>query len=147
MKSIILEIRSQLVKNNGMIKDNFICSPNPDDIYEWYFLVFGLLETPYEGGFYLGRLKFPNEYPMKAPAISLLTETGRFSVNCSICLSISEHHPETWSPVWRIGAIILGLISFMVTENITYGSINTTVKHKKELASKSKDLILKHKIF
>ena len=131
LKTIYSEVKNQIINNGGKIKDNFVCVPNPADLYEWYFVVFGLKDTPYDDGYYLGRLKFPSEYPYKAPAIFMLSETGRFKVNQSICLSISEHHPESWSPMWSCSSIILGLISFMVTEDSTYGSIRTSVEHKR----------------
>ena len=57
----------------------------------------------------------------------MITENGRFECNKRICLSISDYHPETWNPIWPIGSIIIGLISFFVTEEATVGSKNTTL--------------------
>ena len=30
------------VKKTGKISDNFICLPDPEDVYTWYYVVFGL---------------------------------------------------------------------------------------------------------
>ena len=64
----------------------------------------------------MGRINFPDTYPWKPPAIRAVTETGRFVTKASICLSISEHHPESWDPIWTVRAIIVGFISFMVSD-------------------------------
>lgn len=42
---------------------NFIATPNPLNLFEWHFVIFGLKDCPYEGGFYHGKLTFPQEYP------------------------------------------------------------------------------------
>ena len=114
------------IDKEGRITENFICGPDPSNLFEWYFVVFGLKDCPFEGGFYLGKLVFPREYPWKPPGIMMVTETGSFQVNAKICLSISDYHPETWNPAWPIRSIIIGLVSYMCTEQITAGSIKTT---------------------
>jgi ubiquitin-conjugating enzyme E2 J2 len=48
---------------------NFVACPDDKNMFEWYFCIFGLEECPYEGGFYVGKLTFPKEYPFKPPAI------------------------------------------------------------------------------
>lgn len=60
----------------------------------------------------------------------MVSETGRFKVNERICLSISDYHPETWNPVWPVRSIIIGLISFFVTDMTTVGSIRDISKEK-----------------
>jgi len=37
-----------------------------------------LPDEPYKGGYYMGTLTFPPEYPWKPPGIRLTTESGRF---------------------------------------------------------------------
>ena len=59
-------------------KDNFIASPDPKNMLHWYFVVFGIQEEAYKGGYYLGYLTFPEDYPWKPPSIMLLTSSGRF---------------------------------------------------------------------
>ena len=73
---------------------------------KWYFLIFGLEDEQYIGGYYIGKLEFPIEYPWKPPSIMLLTESGRFIPNDKICMSITNWHPETWNPILTVRAII-----------------------------------------
>ncbi len=122
-RTVVKEYYKLKEKHGGKIPNNFITLPDPDNIYTWYFVIYGLTDEQYEGGFYLGKLVFPKEYPWKPPAILMLTETGRFTLNYKICLTISDYHPETWNPVWPVPSVVIGLISFFVTEDATVGSI------------------------
>ena len=62
------------------------------------------------------------------------TPNGRFQINVRLCLSISDFHPETWSPTWTIESILLGLISFMNAEESAVGVIGSSQRERKEFA-------------
>ena len=113
-----------------------MAGPDENDIFQWYFLIFGL-DKPYSGGYYMGKIIFPKEYPLKPPAILMLTPSGRFETNMRICFSMSDYHPETWSVAWTTETIMVGLISFMYENEITYGGIDTSNENKMALAAKS----------
>ena len=84
-------------------KECFICLPDPDDAYVWYYVVFDIDHPDFKGGYYMGKIICPNDYPAKAPKITLITENGRFhNWTEGICLSISDYHPESWNPVWKV---------------------------------------------
>ncbi|TYZ69210.1 hypothetical protein PybrP1_011921 [[Pythium] brassicae (nom. inval.)] len=93
--------------------ENIEAAPQERNILEWHYVITGTADSPYAGGFYHGKLRFPPEYPMKPPAVLMLTPNGRFEVNRRICLSMSDFHPETWNPVWAVASILTGLYSFM----------------------------------
>merc|ERR1712070_1045721 len=111
--------------------------PNPANILEWHYVITGPDDTPYRGGVYHGKLRFPPEYPMKPPSIMMLTPNGRFKPNTRLCLSMSDFHPETWNPLWSVGSILTGLLSFMLEDKITSGSIETTDLQKRQYARES----------
>jgi len=92
--------------------------------------MFGIGDAPYVGGYYLGRINFPAEYPWKPPAIRVLTDTGRFEAGASICLTISEHHPESWNPALTARSICTALLSFMCDTEGAVGVIQTTAQKK-----------------
>lgn len=96
-------------------------APNPENSYEWWFIVFGLDEL-YKGGYYLGKLTCPKEYPQKAPNIKVMTPNARFKAGESICLSVTDFHPESWNPAWTVQHIVLGLVTFWVTRDNTAGA-------------------------
>ena len=79
-----------------------------------HYVIKGPENTPYDGGFYHGKLVFPREFPFQPPSIYMTTPNGRFKVNTKLCLSISDFHPDTWNPAWSVSTILIGLLSFMV---------------------------------
>ena len=50
-------------------------------MFEWYFVMFGLNETAYKNGYYMGKLLFPEDYPCKPPIITVISKNGRFKIN------------------------------------------------------------------
>lgn len=60
---------------------------------------------------------------MKPPALIMFTKTGRFAINKKICTSFSDFHPESWNPLWNVDSIVIGLISFMLTEEFSAGCV------------------------
>jgi hypothetical protein len=67
----------------------------------------------------------------------MLTPSGRFTPNTRLCLSMSDFHPESWSPLWSVASILTGLLSFMVGSEPTTGSVITTDEEKRALAAAS----------
>lgn len=112
-----------------MIKDqNFICLPDPNNVFEWYYIVFGL-EGAYKGGYYIGKIKCKDTYPSTAPNITIYTDNGKFKTHKlqpdGICLSISDFHQESWNPAWKVTQIVMGLVSFWLDTEYTYGSVES----------------------
>lgn len=114
-----------------------VARPSPNDILEWHYVLEGSEGTPFAGGYYYGKIKFPSEYPYKPPGISMTTPNGRFMTQKKICLSMSDFHPESWNPMWSVSSILTGLLSFMMDNSPTTGSVNTTVAEKQRLAKSS----------
>ncbi len=111
--------------------------PLDDNLFEWHFTVRGPPDTEFEGGVYHGRIILPPDYPYKAPDIMLLTPNGRFQTNEKICLSITSHHQETWTPAWEIRNILIALIGFMPTEAKGIGALEYPAETRKKLAKQS----------
>jgi len=117
--------------------ENIKILPNPDNIYEWHYLI-NSNNSPYNGEYY-GILTLDKEYPMKAPSIIMKTPSGRFEVNKKLCFSMSDYHQETWNPSWNIRTIIIGFYSFMLEESETLGSINDSYENRVKFANESYD--------
>ena len=75
--------------------------------------------------------------PYKPPAISMFTPSGRFKTNTQLCMSMTNYHPESWNPMWSVGTILNGLLSFMQESAVSTGSISTTSEIRRQLALES----------
>jgi len=112
-------------------------SPDENNILNWNFLIRGPPESPFEGGEFHGVLLFPPEYPFKPPGIKMYTPSGRFAPDKKICFSMSDFHPGSWNPAWSVATILTGLLSFMLSDEMTTGSVNTTDADKRTYAARS----------
>ncbi|GJP37664.1 hypothetical protein CLOM_g22101 [Closterium sp. NIES-68] len=114
---------------------------NESNMLDWHFLLEGPPDTPYEGGWYIARLRYPPDYPFSPPAILMLSPSGRFKTNTRLCLSISDFHPESWNPAWSVSMVMIGLLSFMVENTQTTGSLETSDDEKRAFARASLSVI------
>jgi ubiquitin-conjugating enzyme E2 J2 len=102
-----------------------------------HYVIRGPPDTPYHNGWYWGKLVFPSDYPFKPPSIRMSTPSGRFQTDSRLCLTMSDFHPSSWNPSWSVATILNGLLSFMVTDETTTGSIKTTDAEKRIYAARS----------
>jgi len=111
--------------------------PDERNILNWNYIIRGPPDCPYSGGEYHGAILFPSEYPFKPPGIKMYTPSGRFQPDKKICFSMSDFHPGTWNPAWSVATILTGLLSFMLSDEMTTGSVTTSDSEKRILALKS----------
>eukprot|EP00035_Acanthoeca_spectabilis_P004434 m.103437 g.103437 ORF g.103437 m.103437 type:complete len:112 (+) comp12572_c0_seq7:167-502(+) len=70
-----------------------------DSLAEWHFIITGSVDTVYTGGLYWGKMVFPEEYPVRPPAVYFFTPNGRYDIDTRLCLhGISDFHSEDWNP-------------------------------------------------
>ena len=82
---------------------------------------------------------------MKPPSVLLITPSGRFNERTRICLTISDYHPESWNPVWKVESILYGLMSFMLSEEDSIGSLDDSAATRKKYAKNSLEWNMKNK--
>ncbi|KAL0487354.1 ubiquitin-conjugating enzyme E2 [Acrasis kona] len=133
----IKRIMSELQDLQKNPSSDYEAHPLEDNLFEWHFTVRGPKDSEFEGGIYHGRIILPSDYPYKAPDIMLLTPNGRFQTNEKICLSITSHHQETWTPAWEIRNILIALIGFMPTEAKGIGALEYPAEMRKKMAKQS----------
>ena len=124
-----------------------VARPEEDNVNLWYYVLEGPPDSPYAGGIYLGKIRFPEEYPFAPPSIMMCTPSGRFKTETRLCLSISDFHPKEWNPSWGPATILKGLLSFMLEDTQTWGSMETSADKKQQLAKDSHAFNLKHPAF
>jgi len=105
--------------------DLVVAKPSADSILTWYYVIKGPPDTPFEGGEYFGRLVFPARYPFAPPNIRMYTPSGRFEPDQSLCMSVSDWHPEQWNSIWNTITIMVGVLSFFTSNELGAGSITS----------------------
>lgn len=81
---------------------------------------------------------FPPEYPFAPPAIRMHTPSGRFQPSTRLCLSISDFHPKSFNPAWEVSTILIGLMSFMTSDEMTTGSVHASEAERKWAAGRTR---------
>ncbi|KAF2086592.1 UBC-like protein [Saccharata proteae CBS 121410] len=115
-----------------------VAHPSENNILEWHYVLTGPPQTPYQGGQYWGTLIFPPDYPFAPPAIRMHTPSGRFQPSTRLCLSISDFHPKSFNPAWEVSTILIGLMSFMTSEEMTTGSVRASDAERRLFASRTR---------
>jgi hypothetical protein len=62
-------------------------------------------------------------------------------------MTISDFHPESWSPLWTVGTILTGIVSFFHSPEMTTGGLAASIRERKALAATSKLYNSKDKIY
>lgn len=132
----------RLTKEYKAISQNpppyIVAHPSEKNILEWHYILTGPPDTPYENGQYWGTLMFPPDYPFAPPAIRMHTPSGRFQPSTRLCLSISDFHPKSFNPAWEVSTILIGLMSFMTSEEMTTGSVRASDHERRLFAAKTR---------
>ena len=68
-------------------------------------------------------------------------------VSCNVFHQQLKAHAESWNPMWSVGTILNGLLSFMYESNITTGSVSSSKADKKRLAAISLEQNLRSPMF
>lgn len=132
-------LKKELLMLRTNPEEGIYATYNERNILEWHFVIDGAPGTPYENGQYYGKLIFPPNYPHAPPSIMLHTKSGRFETGKRICTSMSDFHPESWSPSWTVVTILIGLRSFMVDDEPGgVGGTRDTDRNRRKYATESR---------
>jgi len=88
-----------------------------DNFMQWDGFIEGPEYTPWEGGFFHVRFKFPDSYPMKPPKVIFLNRVPHPNVSSNsgeICLDILK---SEWKPVLGVNAVLTSLRSLLADPN------------------------------
>lgn len=89
----------------------------------------GPADTLYEGGFFKAHLDFPQDYPLKPPTMTFITEMWHPNIykDGKVCISILhapgndefgyEQSFERWSPVHTVETILISVMSMLSDPN------------------------------
>jgi ubiquitin-protein ligase len=116
------------------------------DIFLFYFCLRNDdKKSPYYGGYYIGKIVLPNDYPKNPGDFFMLTPSGRFNVNAKICLTNSGYHKENWTAMWNISNMVVGFISIFTSDDTTgISHIKETPTERKTKATASINYNMNH---
>lgn len=95
---------------------NISAAPIGPELLLWEALIFGPQGTPYEGGVFKLELRFPREYPFKAPIVRFITRIYHCNINSegAICLDILK---DNWAPSLTVTKVLLSICSLLSDPN------------------------------
>jgi ubiquitin-conjugating enzyme E2 D/E len=95
------------------------CTAGPvseNDISTWEAMIFGPVDSPFQGGMFSLSIRFPSDYPFKPPIVTFKTKIYHPNINASggICLDILK---SQWSPALTISKVLLSILSLLTDAN------------------------------
>lgn len=118
--------------------ENFQVVQDETNKFIFYFLLKGLDKSDYQGGYYIGKIVLPSDFPKSPVDYYMLTPNGRFLTDKKICLTNSSYHKDLWSPTWSLESITAGFISVFNSDTDTgISHIKDTPENRKKYASES----------
>jgi ubiquitin-protein ligase len=114
-KRLVGDLR--LLRNDPV--ENVDVYVDENDMANFFFLIHGEKKSSYEGGQYIGRLLYPNDYPKRPPDYIMMTPSGRFQIGTKICLTNSGYHKNEWSPEWTISGVLRAFLSIFNSDDTT----------------------------
>ncbi|CAB4439922.1 unnamed protein product [Rhizophagus irregularis] len=94
------------------------CAAGPidDDLFHWQATIMGPEDSPYKGGIFNLDIRFPQDYPFKAPKVLFQTTIYHPNIDNkgNICLDILK---DQWSPGLTISKVLLSICSRLTDPN------------------------------
>ena len=96
--------------------------PDADNIHEWDAVIYGPPDTVWEGGIFVLKIYFSEDYPNKPPKVVFKTKMFHPNIyeNGDICLDILDNK---WSPMYDTCALLISIKSLLSDPN-TYSPAN-----------------------
>uniref|UniRef100_A0A914C4D8 UBC core domain-containing protein n=1 Tax=Acrobeloides nanus TaxID=290746 RepID=A0A914C4D8_9BILA len=91
---------------------NIVAHPLDATLLEWRFVVIGPQETPFENGYYQGRINFSPKFPFEPPIITFITPNGLYDDKTPINLIICNK--KHWNSTTTISSILFELSQLLV---------------------------------
>jgi ubiquitin-protein ligase len=118
-RRILIDIKSVIEnkpKDNWDKVSTYYYQEDETNIMKGHFMLMGVENSPYYGGFYFFEHTFPDNYPFSPPIWKFLTNDGRTRFNPNlyqtiangkVCLSILNTWGESsWSQVQRLSSVV-----------------------------------------
>eukprot|EP00891_Asterochloris_glomerata_P002173 jgi/Astpho2/2173/Aster-03165 len=121
--AVTQRLQSELMSLMSNADPGVSAFPAGDSLFSWLGTVKGPAGTAYEGHTYKLSLKFPHDYPFKAPTVKFETLCWHPNVEDgtgTICLDILKARQiaaETWSAAYSVRTVLLSIQSLLEEPN------------------------------
>jgi ubiquitin-protein ligase len=150
----IRRLQSEYKQINADPSEFYSISVNLKNFNTWNIIIFGPVDTIFEGGIFNAVIKFPSNYPNKPPEFHFTDNILHPNIytNGKMCISILhegedefgyEHISERWSPSHSVNSIIMSIISILSEPNFESPANVDASKLWKENYNEYKNIIYK----
>ena len=117
MRKSAKRIENEIKFINGK-NDNYFRIWADSDIFDCIASIIGPIGSPYEGGVFKLRIKFPDNYPFKHPDLQFITKIFHPNIRSDGCICscvLNEYIYNSWSPTKKIESILSFIYEFIKT--------------------------------
>ena len=135
---------------NEPICSSTVILENEDSLFCWIVIMQGPEGTPYEGGIFKLQVKFPDNYPFKAPDVKFLTCTYHPNIKLDSGEICQDVFASSWAPTQKVQDILEKLVS-MLREPATATPLepeicNEYVNNRTQFDKNARDYTMKYAI-
>ncbi len=118
IKEEFLDLKKNPIENIGVT----VGLVNEDNIFEWKCTLRGPRDTPYNGGLFLLRILFPENYPNKQPEVCFITPIYHLNINPRKTETESLGHVcintlNWWKPEYTMREVLTGIFALFYKGN------------------------------
>jgi ubiquitin-conjugating enzyme E2 D/E len=136
--------------SNDTICNSTVILENEDNLFSWIVIMQGPEGTPYDGGIFKLQVKFPDNYPFKAPDVKFLTCTYHPNIKLDTGEICQDVFASSWAPTQKVQDILEKIVS-MLREPSTSSPLendicNEYTNNRNQFNSTAREYTLKYAI-
>ena len=110
-------INKELADISGNPPENAHIDVDPADNFSWNVVFTGPADSCYAGGKFMATMKFPDNYPFKAPEVTFVTKVYHPNISKTTGEICADVFVNSWSPTLNARYVIEALCSMFMNPN------------------------------